>query len=161
MEVVNQRDMQFPGKDFALVLLLSGLFAAYLLFKPEMPLAMTLVDNLTQGLFEGVGLLLALPLWLPGDGRKGLPAGSLPPGTAGTNPVQRWVPLLLSLGILSYIIGQGIWTYNENIAHLPVLFPSWADVGYLASYPFLLLAAGHLVFAPSTAADRDAVACFP
>ncbi len=140
MEVVNQRDMQFPGKDFALVLLLSGLFAAYLLFKPEMPLAMTLVDNLTQGLFEGVGLLLALPLWLPGDGRKGLPAGSLPPGTAGTNPVQRWVPLLLSLGILSYIIGQGIWTYNENIAHLPVLFPSWADVGYLASYPFLLLA---------------------
>src|SRR5260221_1827975 len=140
MEVVNQRDMQFPGKDFALVLLLSGLFAAYLLFKPEMPLAMTLVDNLTQGLFEGVGLLLALPLWLPGDGRKGLPAGSLPPGTAGTSPVQRWVPLLLSLGILSYIIGQGIWTYNENIAHLPVLFPSWADVGYLASYPFLLLA---------------------
>src|SRR5712691_5970358 len=140
MEVVNQRDMQFPGKDFALVLLLSGLFAAYLLFKPEMPLAMTLVDNLTQGLFEGVGLLLAPPLWLPGDGRKGLPAGSLPPGTAGTSPVQRWVPLLLSLGILSYIIGQGIWTYNENITHLPVLFPSWADVGYLASYPFLLLA---------------------
>ena len=140
MEVVNQRDMQFPGKDFALVLLLSGLFAAYLLFKPEMPLATTLVDNLTQGLFEGVGLLLTLPLWLPGDGRKGLPAGSLPPGTAGMSPVQRWVPLLLSLGILSYIIGQGIWTYNENIAHLPVLFPSWADVGYLASYPFLLLA---------------------
>src|SRR5712692_363127 len=140
MEVVNQRGMQFPSKDFALVLLLSGLFAAYLLFKPEMPLAMTLVDNLTQGLFEGVGLLLALPLWLPGDGRKGLPAGSLPPGTAGTNPVQRWVPLLLSLGILSYIIGQGIWTYNENIIHLPVLFPSLADIGFLGSYPFVLLA---------------------
>src|SRR6266851_7466338 len=140
MEVVNQRGMQFPSKDFALVLLLSGLFAAYLLFKPEMPLAMTLVDNLTQGLFEGVGLLLALPLWLPGDGRKGLPAGSLPPGTAGTNPVQRWVPLLLSLGILSYIIGQGIWTYNENILHLPMLFPSLADIGFLGSYPFVLLA---------------------
>src|SRR6266699_741555 len=140
MEVVNQRGMQFPGKDFALVLLLSGLFAAYLLFKPEMPLATTLVDNLTQGLFEGVGLLLTLPLWLPGDGRKGLPAGSLPPGTAGMSPVQRWVPLLLSLGILSYIIGQGIWTYNENIAHLPVLFPSWADAGCLGSYLFMLLA---------------------
>src|SRR6266704_3338056 len=140
MEVVNQRGMQFPGKDFALVLLLSGLFAAYLLFKPEMPLATTLVDNLTQGLFEGVGLLLTLPLWLPGDGRKGLPAGSLPPGTAGMSPVQRWVPLLLSLGILSYIIGQGIWTYNENILHLPMLFPSLADKGFLGSYPFVLLA---------------------
>ena len=47
---------------------------------------------------------------------------------------------LLGLGILSYIIGQAIWTYNENIAHLPVLFPSWADIGYLGSYPFVLLA---------------------
>jgi len=140
MEVVNQRGMQFPGKDFALILLLSGLFAAYLLFKPGMPLAMTLVDNFTQGLFEGVGLLLTLPLLLPRDGRKGLPIGSLPPDVAGTNPIQRWVPLLLSLSILSYIIGQGIWTYNENFAHLPMLFPSWADVGYLASYPCLLLA---------------------
>jgi len=140
MEVVNQRGMQFPGKSFALVLLLGGLFAAYLLFKPGVPLATTLVDNLTQGLLEGVGLLLTLPLWLPGDGRKGLPAGSLPPGTAGTSPVQRWVPLLLSLGILSYIIGQGIWTYNENILHLPMLFPSLADIGFLGSYPFVLLA---------------------
>jgi signal transduction histidine kinase len=140
MEVVNQRGMRFPGKSFALVLLLSGLFAAYLLFKPGVPLAMTLVDNLAQGLLEGVGLLLTLPLWLPGDGRKGLPAGSLPPGTAETSPVQRWVPLLLSLGILSYIIGQGIWTYNENILHLPMLFPSLADIGFLGSYPFVLLA---------------------
>src|SRR5260221_54096 len=53
---------------------------------------------------------------------------------------QRWVPLLLGLGILSYVIGQVIWTYNENIVHLTVLFPSWADAGYLGSYPFILLA---------------------
>lgn len=38
------------------------------------------------------------------------------------------------------MIGQAIWTYNEDIAHLPVLFPSWADAGYLGSYPLLLLA---------------------
>src|SRR5258708_20049889 len=123
MEVVNQRGMRFPGKSFALVLLLSGLFAAYLLFKPGVPLAMTLVDNLTQGLLEGVGLLLALPLWLPGGGRKGLPAGSLPPGTAGTTPVQHWVPLLLTLGILSYIIRQGICPYNQTTLHLLIPFP--------------------------------------
>ena len=68
------------------------------------------------------------------------PVRSLLPGAAGMNPFQRWAPLLLGLGILSYIIGQAIWTYNENIAHLPVLFPSWADAGYLGSYPFVLLA---------------------
>jgi hypothetical protein len=50
------------------------------------------------------------------------------------------VPLLLGLAILCYVIGQAIWTYNENIAHLAVLFPTWADVGYLGSFPFVLLA---------------------
>jgi signal transduction histidine kinase len=137
---MNRQDMRFLGKSLVLILLLNGLFVAYLLVRPGLPQAVTLVDNLTQGLLEGVGLLLALPLWLFWARRKGPSAGSLQPNAAVTNPNQRWVPLLLSLGILSYIIGQGIWTYNENIAHLPVLFPSWADMGYLGSYPFLLLA---------------------
>src|SRR6266700_5689782 len=141
MEVVNQRGMRFPGKSFVLILLLSGLFGAYLLYKPGDPHMVILVDNLTQGLLEGMGLLLTLPLFLPRGGQMGSPAGTLPqPGTATTSFTQRWVPLLLGLGILSYIIGQAIWTYNENIAHLPVLFPSWADIGYLGSYPFVLLA---------------------
>jgi signal transduction histidine kinase len=140
IEVVNQRGIRFPGKGFALILLLSGLFAAYLLFKPRVPLAVTLVDNLTQGVLEGVGLLLTLPLWLSRGGQMRSPADSSQPSAAATSFTQRWVPPLLSLGILSYIIGQGIWTYNEDIAHLPVLFPSWADAGYLGSYPFVLLA---------------------
>jgi signal transduction histidine kinase len=140
MEVVNQRGMRFPGKGFALILLLSGLFAAYLLYKPGGPHLVTLVDNLTQGVLEGVGLLLTLPLWLPGSGQMGSPADASRPGAAATSFTQRWVPLLLGLGILSYIIGQGIWTYNENIAHLYMLFPSLADIGYLGSYPFVLLA---------------------
>jgi signal transduction histidine kinase len=140
MAVMNQPEVRFPGKGLTLILLLSGLFATYLLIKPGTPQTLTLVDNLIQGLLEGVGLFLALSLCLPGGKRKGLPARSLLPGAAGTTPAQRWVPLLLGLGILSFIIGQGIWTYNENIAHLPVLFPSWADAGCLGSYPFMLLA---------------------
>jgi signal transduction histidine kinase len=140
MAVMNQPGVRFPGKGLVLILLLCGLFVVYLLIKPGTPQTVTLVDNLIQGLLEGVGLLLALSLWLSGGGRKGLSVRSLLPGAAGTNPAQRWVPLLLGLGILSYIIGQAIWTYNENIAHLPVLFPSWADAGYLGSYPFVLLA---------------------
>jgi signal transduction histidine kinase len=140
MAVMNQPGVRFPGKGLVLVLLLSGLFAAYLLIKPGTSQTVTLVDNLIQGLLEGVGLFLAILLWLPGSGRKPLSVRSLLPGAAGTNPAQYRVPLLLGLGILSYIIGQAIWTYNENIAHLPVLFPSWADAGYLGSYPFVLLA---------------------
>ncbi len=140
MEVVNQRGMRFPGKGFALILSLSGLFSAYLLYKPGGPHMVILVDNLTQGLLEGVGLLLTLPLWLSRGGQMGSPAGASQPGAAAASFTQRWVPLLLGLGIMSYIIGQAVWTYNENIAHLPVLFPSWADAGYLGSYPFVLLA---------------------
>ena len=127
-------------KSALLILVLTGLFVAYLLVKPGPPQAVTLVDNLIQGLLEGVGLLFALPLWLIWGRRKGPSDDSLLPNAAVTNPSQRWVPFLLSLGILSYVIGQGIWTYNENIAHLSVLFPSWADMGFLGSYPFVLLA---------------------
>ncbi|HYL43704.1 MAG TPA: HAMP domain-containing sensor histidine kinase [Ktedonobacteraceae bacterium] len=138
--VMNHQDMRFLGKGLALVLLLNGLFVTYLLVKPGSPQAVTLVDNLIQGLLEGVGLLLTLVLWLFLGRRKGLSAGLLLPNATATSSGQRWVPLLLSLAVLSYIIGQGIWTYNEDIAHLAVLFPSWADLGFLGSYPFMLLA---------------------
>ncbi len=138
--VMNQPGVRFPGKGLVLILLLCGLFVAYLLIKPGAPHTVTLVDNLIQGLLAGVGLFLAILPWLPVGGRKRLSLRSPLPGAAGTNPAQRWVPLLLSLGILSYIIGQAIWTYNENIAHLSVLFPSWADAGCLGSYLFVLLA---------------------
>src|SRR5713226_1149632 len=100
MAVMNQPGVRFPGKGLVLILLLCGLFVAYLLIKPGTPQTVTLVDNLIQGLLEGVGLLLALSLWLPGGGRKGLSVRSPLPGAAGTNPAQRWVPLLLGLGIL-------------------------------------------------------------
>jgi signal transduction histidine kinase len=126
MKVMNQPGARYPGKGLVLILLLSGLFAAYLLIKPGAPHMVTLLDNLIKGLLAGVGLCLAVLPWVP--------------GAAGTTPAQRWVPLLLCLGILSCIIGQGIWTYNENIAHLPVLSPSWADAGCLGSYLFMLLA---------------------
>jgi len=138
--VMNQPGVRFPGKSLVLILVLSGLFVAYLLLKPGAPHTVTLADNLIQGLLAGVGLFLAILPWLPVGGGKRLSLRSPLPGAAGMNSAPHWVPLLLSLGILSYIIGQAIWTYNENIAHLPVLFPSWADAGCLGSYLFMLLA---------------------
>src|SRR5258708_38531960 len=76
---------------------------------------------------------------------------------APSQRTQRWVPLLLGLGILSYIVGQALWTYNEDIAHLAVLFPTWADAGYLGSYPFVLLALLLLPPRPLTAETRTRI----
>src|SRR6266487_5019394 len=141
------QSMRSLWKSALLILTLTGLFVSYLLFKPgaSSPEIVTLVDNVIQGFLEGVGLLLTLPLFLHGFGRTRQRNVSFAERVAPARIGQRWVPVLLGLAILSYVIGQAIWTYNENIAHLPVLFPTWADAGYLGSYPFVLLA---LLFLP-------------
>ncbi len=134
--------MQYPlstlarglWKPAGLIILLSGGFVATLLIQPGGPAPLTLVDNVLQGVFEAVGLLLALPLWLPaGTQTRGEP-------TSAETVGQRWVPRLLALALACYVIGQVLWTLNENILRLTVLFPTWADAGYLGSYPFVLLA---------------------
>jgi hypothetical protein len=147
-------------KSALLILTLAGLFASYLLFKPggSSPHLVRFVDNIIQGLLEGVGLLLTLPLFLHGTGRTRQRNVSFAERVAHARIGQRWVPLLLGLGILSYVIGQVIWTYNENIVHLTVLFPSWADAGYLGSYPFILLALLLLPTHPLPANTRTRIA---
>ncbi len=147
-------------KSALLILTLAGLFASYLLFKPggSSPHLVRFVDNIIQGLLEGIGLLLTLPLFLHGTGRTRQRNVSFAERVARASVGQQWVPLLLGLGILSYIIGQAIWTYNEDIVHLPVLFPSWADAGYLGSYPFILLALLLLPTQPLPASTRTRIA---
>jgi hypothetical protein len=151
--------MRSLWKSGLLILTLTGLFVSYLLFKPggSSPELVTLVDNVIQGLLEGVGLILTLPLFLHGFGRTRQRNVSFPERVAPARIGQRWVPLLLGLAILSYVIGQAIWTYNENIVHLPVLFPSWADAGYLGSYPFVLLALLLLPAQPLPAITRTRI----
>jgi signal transduction histidine kinase len=133
---MNSQDIRSLWRSFVLILLLISFFILYLLFKPGNPASLTLVDNLSQGILEGVGFLLTLTLFLPGRKR----VRPSPQSTIPAHNTQRWIPFLLGMGILSYVIGQATWTYNENIAHLPVLFPSWADAGFLGSYPFIFLA---------------------
>jgi signal transduction histidine kinase len=137
--------------------LLISFFVLYLLVKPGDPTSVTLVDNLIQGILEGVGLLLTLPLFLPNGGRMRLSSASPLQSSSSAKATRRWIPLLLGLGILSYIIGQALWTYNEDIAHLPVLFPSWADAGFLGSYPFVLLALLLLPSRPLLAETRTRI----
>ncbi len=126
-------------KPLSLLLVGSGLFLAYLLLKPLSPPLFTFGDNLLQGTLEAVGLLFALPILLPAGTREQTEASSSHWWARRISPGSI-VPLLLACTLLSYVIGQVIWTINEDVLHLAVLFPTWADAGYLGSYPFVLLA---------------------
>ncbi len=127
-------------KPLSLLLFCIALFLTYLLLKPVPPALLTLGDNLLQGALETVGLLLALPILLPASTREQAKTRSSSRWQDWWTPTGSIVPLLLACTILCYVIGQAIWTLNENVLHLAVLFPSWADAGYLGSYPFALLA---------------------
>ncbi|HKF35694.1 MAG TPA: hypothetical protein VKB35_02240, partial [Ktedonobacteraceae bacterium] len=160
VRVLHGRYIRLLWKSGLLILILTCLFAGYLLFKPggSSSHLVKFVDNVIQGLLEAVGLLLTFPLFLAGTGRPRQRNISFAERVARARVGQRWVPLLLGLGILSYVIGQAIWTYNENIVHLRVLFPSWADAGYLGSYPFILLALLLLPSQPLPASTRTRIA---
>ena len=127
-------------KPLSLLIFCTGLFLFYILFKPVPSAQFTYGDNLLQGALEIVGLLLALPILLPSSTREQARAHSTRRWLDWWIPTGSIVPLLLACTILCYVIGQVIWTLNENVLHVAVLFPSWADAGYLASYPFALLA---------------------
>ena len=127
-------------KSLSLLMFCTVLFLIYLFFKPVPPALFTFGDNLLQGALETVGLLLALPILLLSSTRDQARSGSSRHWLDWWTPTNSVVPLLLACTILCYVIGQVIWTLNENVLHVAVLFPSWADVGYLASYPFALLA---------------------
>jgi len=63
------------------------------------------------------------------------------PGRAADRPfaflAQRWVPIFLAAAIFCQCIGQVIYTYYD-IHHWPP-FPSWADMAYLSTFPFLMV----------------------
>ena len=119
-----------------MVLLFNGLLVAWVLLKPGSDDMLALVVNAA----EFVGPLLVLPLcfgglmrrmWRRGDSQTDL-------GPAVTRG-QRWAPVLLGLGILSWALGQMLFTYYEWGLDQPPPLPSIADVGYLSVYSFLLL----------------------
>src|SRR5215208_3167264 len=118
------------------VLLFNGLLVAIVLFELGSDATLALVVNTAQF----VGPLLVLPLcfggllrWMWGRGTS--EARGEPAVTRG----RRWAPPLLGLGILSWALGQMVFTYYEWVLGLPPPLPSIADVGYLSVYPFLLL----------------------
>lgn len=111
-------------KPLSIIVAGTGLFLAYLLLKPVPSTLFTFGDNLLQGALEVVGLLLALPILLPASIRKQTEARSSPHWLTRWTPSGSVVPLLLTGTLLSYVIGQMLWTLNEDVLHLAVLFPS-------------------------------------
>ena len=139
----------------SLVLLLNGLLVGVVLFKPLSDATLALVVNMAQF----VGPLLVVPLcfggllrWMWGRGTSQAPLGSAV--TRG----RRWAPVLLGLGILSWVLGQAIFTYYEWVLGQPPPLPSIADVGYLSVYPFLLLGILLLPARPIPVASRTRIA---
>ena len=138
-----------------LILLFNGLLVAWVLLKPGSDRMLALVVNTA----EFVGPLLALPLCFGGllrpVWRRGASQTDVEPAVTIR---QRWAPILLGLGIISWVLGQAIFTYYEWVLDQPPPLPSIADVGYLSVYPFLLLGILLLPARPVPVASRTRIA---
>src|SRR5215208_5550237 len=138
-----------------LVLLFNCLLIALVLLKPGSDATLALAVNTA----EFIGPLLVVPLCFGGLlrrmwGRRTSEARVGPSVTRG----QRWAPVLLGLGILSWVFGQMLFTYYEWVLDQPPPLPSLADVGYLSVYPFLLLGILLLPARPIPVASRTRIA---
>jgi signal transduction histidine kinase len=111
------------------------LFLTLVLVKPGTQRQFVIADDVGQAL----GWLLATlfcfvgfkKLWL---GRMSFHGRSFPEIFL----VRTWVPIFIALGIFCQFIGQVIYTYYDLNGWPP--FPSWADAGYLSTFPFMLVA---------------------
>jgi serine phosphatase RsbU (regulator of sigma subunit) len=138
-----------------MILLFNGLLVAWVLLRPGSERLLALVVNTAQF----VGPLLAVPLcfggllrWKWWLGVSGPDVG--PEETRG----QRWAPVLLGMGILSWVLGQATFTYYEWVLRQPPPLPSIADVGFLSVYPFFLLGILLLPARPIPVASRTRIA---
>jgi serine phosphatase RsbU (regulator of sigma subunit) len=138
-----------------LILLFNGLLVAWVLIKPGSDRLLAAMVNSA----EFVGPLLALPLCFGGLLRWKWQRGASGPDVKPAVPMrQRWAPVLLGLGIISWVLGQGLFTYYEWVLHKPPPLPSLADVGYLSVYPFFLLGILLLPARPVPVASRTRLA---
>src|SRR5215208_4251763 len=139
-----------------LIVLFNGLLVAWVLLRPGSDAMLALVVNAV----EFVCPLLVLPLcfggllwrmWGRGDSHTDV-------GPASVTIGWRWASVLLGLGILSWVLGQMIFTFYEWVLGQPPPLPSIADIGYLSVYPFLLLGILLLPARPVPVASRTRLA---
>src|SRR5215211_1426256 len=138
-----------------LILLFNGLLVAWVLLKPGGDRLLAAVVNSA----EFVGPLIVLPLCFGGLlGRKWRRGDSRTETRSAVTINQRWAPVLLGFGIISWVLGQAIFTYYEWVLRQPPPLPSIADIGYLSVYPFFLLGILLLPARPVPVASRTRIA---
>src|SRR5919112_1086261 len=142
----------------SLILLFNGLLVACVLLKPGSDRMLAAVVNSAQF----VGPLLALPLCFGGllrrrKWQRGASHSQIDVGPASTIG-RRWAPVLLGMGIISWVFGQMVFTYYEWVLRQPPPLPSLADVGYLNVYPFFLFGILLLPAHPVPVASRTRIA---
>ncbi|HEY9423147.1 MAG TPA: ATP-binding protein, partial [Thermoanaerobaculia bacterium] len=136
------RQMRYGAREHivwlaaGVLLLFDVLLVVWVLLQPAGPRVSPIVSNV--GGF--IGPLLALPLcfgvldkwaWRQGNSQT----DDRPEVTTG----QRWAPIFLGIGILSYALGQMVFAYYVLTLNRPPPMPSLATIGFLGQYPFLLL----------------------
>ena len=114
------------------------LLIAWVLLQPAGPRASQIVAN--AGGVIGPLLVLPLCLW---RFREAAASDERSVVTTG----RRWAPVLLGLGILSYTLGRIVFTYYGWVLDRLPPMPSYATIGFLGQYPFLLL--GILILLPA------------
>jgi signal transduction histidine kinase len=115
--------------------LFNCLFLALVLLKPGTNRQFVITDDVGQAL----GWLIATLFCFVGF--KKLWLESAPDGSTNLSLIHRvrtWVPIFIAMGIFCQLIGQVIYVYYDIQGLSP--FPSWADAGYLSTFPFMLLA---------------------
>ena len=142
--ISTSRDRAPLRPGLLLLLCFNGLLLLWLLLRPATDTVVVAVDNVAQ--FTGPLLMMIILA-------RGRVASAPLAGHSPAIPLGRhWVPALLAGGVASYCIGQIVFTYYEQVLHQPTPFPSWADLGYLGLYPFLLSAVLLLPTRPLAAA---------
>lgn len=111
----------------------NSLFLALVIFKPGTNRQFVIMDDVGQALGWLLGTLLCL-VGLRNPFRRIFSRGET---LFNVDSARRWLPLLFAAGIFCQFIGQVIYTVYDiqNLKN----FPSWADVGYLSTFPFFFM----------------------
>jgi diguanylate cyclase (GGDEF)-like protein len=150
MDVMRKHIKQPLWQTAGFILLFNGIFFAYLLFKPGSQDQLILIDDCTVAVGP---LLMSLLCFFYGIIVFRQRRTALAPARTAVC----WTPILLGMGLLSYSLGQGIWTYYEQaLDQLPPV-PSLADAGYLGVYPFMLMGILLISQRPLSAAMRTRI----
>jgi signal transduction histidine kinase len=151
MDATREPSVRSFWCSVALAIIFNSIFLAWVLLKPGTQALFVVGDDIGQALGWFLATLFCFVgmrrLW--SRSKEGVDAHPTP------HMLQRWVPLLFAAGIFCQLIGQVIYTYYDM--HHLAPFPSWADVSYLSTFPFLLLGILFLPIRPLSGVTRSRV----